>query len=639
MFEKIETSNGSPFPLGLSIQGDTANFSVFSSHANALFLALFSPHKESPDKEIPLQKSGDYWHVAIKKLPPEFDYSFKSSENYLADPYGKAVSTSFAWGDIANAPLHKRSKGYLQSKPFDWQGDTPPNIKKEDLIIYEMHVRGFTKHPSSKVKAPGTFLGLAEKIPYLKKLGINAIELLPIFEFDETHKKNIDPKTGMHLPNFWGYDPLHYFAPMGRYAHADPIIEFKTLVRECHKNGIEVILDVVYNHTGEEKNPDYKINFRGLDNTVYYMTDNQGKYLDFTGCGNTVNANHPVVQKLILDSLRYWVEEMHVDGFRFDLASILTRDPHGRPLAFPPILKAIADDPLVGKVKLISESWDAVGLYQVGTFPKWGPWSEWNGRYRDTIRRFIKGNPHQAGDFATCFCGSEMIYHSYNPQSSINFITAHDGFSLRDLVTYAHKHNNENGEMNQDGNSHNDSWNCGFEGPTHDPQIQALRERQMRNFLLALFLSQGVPMLLMGDEYGHTRRGNNNPYVQDNEINWFLWDELKQNEKIFNFVSSLISFRKAHASLRHTRFLTNQDVDWHGIVPFHPDWNSQFVALTLKPSLYFAFNASPHPQTFSLPPDSWKQIVNTAADWTFQEIDLPSQLTLLPFSALLAKSF
>ncbi len=630
----LKTTKGSPEPLGLSIQGDRANFALFSSHATQVTLGLFQG--ENPIKEVPMHRTGNTWHVGIESIPQGLDYAYRCAgppellynpKVWLNDPYTKRVH-------------HYKCQAALPEE-FDWENDQSPQIPFSDLIIYEMHVRGFTQHPSSGVSNPGTYLGLIEKIPFLKELGVNAIELMPIFEFDQTHCKNINPDTHEKMVNYWGYNPFHFFVPKYWYSSSDPVNEFKTMVRELHKNGIEVLLDVVYNHSGEGKEKDFYVNFRGIDNPVYYMVDSSGNYMDFTGCGNTVNANHPVVQKLILDSLRYWVQEMHVDGFRFDLGSALTRDPKGKPMAHPSLIETISKDPLFSKVKLIIEAWDASGLYQLGSFPKWGPWSEWNGRYRDVVRRFIKGTG-RAGLFANVLTGTAMVYHDSNPLSSINFITAHDGYTLRDLVSYQQKHNWANGEGNRHGNSHNDSWNCGAEGPTNDPNINTLRERQMRNFLLALFLSQGIPMLLMEDAYGHTRKGNNNPYVQDNEINWFLWDQLEQNQKIFQFIASLIRFRKAHPQLRHTQFLTPADIDWHSATPFKPDWSDQshLVAFTLKngSSIYAAFNAYSLPITITLPEGPWHKNILTTEDWQFSEngSPLPSALELAPYSSLLA---
>lgn len=620
MTAHFEILTGTTDPLGLSIQGDIANFSLFSSHATNVILGLFW---DKMSKEIPMNRTKDIWHVAIKNPPQNSTYAFKcegppellyNPNVWLADPYAKMPA------DII------RTKVALPP-PFNWENTKPPKIPTQDLIIYEMHIRGFTKHPSSKVSHPGTYLGMIEKIPYLKKLGINAVEFLPIFEFDETY---------LHKPphiNYWGYNSTHFFAPKKTYAAtSDPATEFKTLVKELHKNGIEVILDVVYNHTGEGKIKDYYVNFRGIDNSVYYQMDEENNYRDFACCGNTVNTAHPVVMQFILDSLRYWTEEMHVDGFRFDLAAIFTRDLQGNPIGKSPLIEAIGQDPILSKVKLIAEPWDAAGLYLLGHFPQWGPWSEWNGRYRDVVRKFIKGTDGKAGAFANVICGSEFIYcSSGSPLSSINFVTAHDGYSLHDLVSYQEKHNWDNGENNQDGSNQNDSWNCGAEGPTNDPQINALRERQMRNFLLALLLSQGIPMILMGDEYGHTRKGNNNPYVQDNEINWFLWNQ--KNPKMVNFVAALIAFRKEHPQLKSKQFLKREDIHWE------TSWSdtSRTVIYTL-PGIHIAFNADYVSVNHTLPPGDWKLVVNTGDGWDFHD-DGPviQTVELLPYSALIAK--
>ncbi len=662
--EEIKVSPGTPTPLGFSIIKGQANFALFSKHASKVTLGLFKENSKTPLYAIPMQRTNDTWHVAVENLPYPLLYGFQldgpfnpgkgelfRSDLWMADPYAKILDTPIEWG--------AKEKQYLsyaiETPAFDWQEVSSPRIDPKDLIIYEMHVRGFTEHPSSQVKAPGTFLGIIEKIPYLKQLGVNAIELLPIFEFDEIHSKDIQPHTGEPLPNYWGYNTLFFFAPMRRYcSHPSifsAILEFKTLVRELHRNGIEVILDVVYNHTGEGKEKEYFVNFRGIDNLTYYIVDPLGYYRDFTGCGNTFNCNHPNVQEFILNSLKYWVEEMQVDGFRFDLASIFTRDIYGNPMHPPPVVEKISHlFPKEKKIKLIAEAWDAGGLYQVGYFPNSFPnWSDWNGKYRDNIRRFIKGTPHQAGAFADSLVGSGSVYGaSKTPVSSINFITAHDGYTIRDLVTYQMKHNYDNGEMNQDGNNSNDNWNCGAEGPTLNPSIAELREKQMRNFLLALFVSQGIPMILMGDEYGHSRKGNNNPFTQDNEINWFLWNILEKNQKIFSFVSSLIQFRKKHSILRQTRFLTDQDVEWHGTKPNQPNWSdqTQLIAYTLKgsPSFYIAFNAHNFANKIELPSKTqWIPVIYTEKDWDAQNFHLTSlepiqEIELTPYSAILAIS-
>lgn len=655
---------GNPEPMGFSRSGKRTNIALFSEHAAQVTLGLFLPGQEEAQRQFPMNRTGNVWHIGLENLPEGSLYAFQcegkenassgdlfqpKSNHWLADPYAKILDTSHEWGS-----KEKTYFGHTAIAPsFDWDATVPPRIPLQDLIIYEVHVRGFTQHPSAAVKNPGTFLGMVEKIPHFLKLGVNAIELMPIFEFDEIHCKDIQPHTGEPLPNYWGYNTLFFFAPMRRFAASKapfaPIEECKTLVRELHRNGIEVLLDVVFNHTGEGNEKSYFVNFRGIDNQVYYMVDSAGHYRNFTGCGNTFNCNHPIVQKYILDCLEYWIDEMQVDGFRFDLASIFTRGLDGTPLDHPPIVREITELCQRKKVKLIAEAWDAGGLYQVGRFPnQWGYWSDWNGRYRDTVRRFIKGTEGYAGAFAEAITGSQSIYHTAKtPLSSLNFITAHDGYTLRDLVSYQMKHNYENGEMNQDGNNQNDSWNCGAEGPTINPHIAMLREKQMRNFFLALFLSQGIPMLLMGDEYGHSRKGNNNPFVQDNDLNWFLWNLLEKNEKIFSFVSSLIAFRKAHPSLRRTEFLTEKDIHWHGFAPGQAHWgeDSRFVSFTLKgsPDLYVAFNAHSHAVHITLPHGNhWKQLVNTEADWDSHHLQsiasapiLPAQIELSPYTSLL----
>lgn len=658
----IIESRGASAPLGFSEIGNKGNFALFSKNATRVTLGLFNSSKEGVQREFAMHRTGDIWHIGLENIPSNTLYSFRCEgpkdprpedlfkpELWMADPCAKILATAHSWGT--------KDKSYLclaASPPsFDWEGVSSPGYELADLVIYEMHVRGFTQHSSSQVENPGTFLGVLEKIPHLKKLGINAVEFMPIFEFDEIHCKDIQPVTGEPLPNYWGYNTLFFMAPMRRFAANEslfaPINEYKTLIRELHRSGIEVILDVVFNHTGEGNEKNYFINFRGIDNQVYYMVDPQGYYRNFTGCGNTFNGNHPDVQAYILECLRYWIEEMHIDGFRFDLASTFTRDLDGSPIGSAPIVTAITDLCKAKKVKLIAEAWDAAGLYQVGYFPNhWGYWSDWNGKYRDTVRKFIKGTYSQAGAFADAISGSQSIYHdSKTPTSSLNFITAHDGYTLRDLVTYQMKHNYENGEMNLDGTSCNDNWNCGAEGPTLNAGIAALREKQMRNFLLALFLSQGVPMLLMGDEYGHSRKGNNNPFVQDNDLNWFLWNVLEKNEKIFSFVSKLIDFRKKHKILRQSRFLSEDDIQWHGSLPFAPDWSeaSRFLAFTLngETPLYAAFNAYHFPVAATLPSNGiWRQIVNTDMDWNenfFDSLDeapvLPQQIELPAHSAIL----
>jgi isoamylase len=469
---------------------------------------------------------------------------------------------------------------------FDWEDDRPLEISPEDRIIYEMHVRSFTRHPSSEIKHPGTFAGVREKIPYLKELGINAIELMPIFEFDEFENSRPNPQTGETLYNYWGYSTVGFFAPKAGYAATGKlgmqVDELKALVKELHRNGIEIILDVVFNHTAEGNENGPYISFRGIDNQTYYMLTPDGYYFNFSGCGNTLNCNNPIVRNLVLDCLRYWASEYHIDGFRFDLASILGRDPWGAPLTNPPLLESLAFDPILAKCELIAEAWDAGGLYQVGSFPAYGRWAEWNGKYRDAIRKFIKGNG-SVGEMAQRLQGSPDLYAwcGRAPATSINFITAHDGFTLADLVSYNDKHNEANGENNQDGANDNDSWNCGWEGATDDPAINALRKRQMRNAIALLMVSQGVPMILMGDEVGRTQNGNNNTYCHDSELNWLDWKLLDQNSDLFRFFKHCIAFRKSHPVLRNRQHFQNQDyvgsgyadITWHGTQPWHADWS------------------------------------------------------------------
>jgi glycogen operon protein len=449
-------------------------------------------------------------------------------------------------------------------------------------------VRGFTCHPSSKVSPShrGTFAGLQEKIPYLKSLGVNCVELMPIFEFDELDNPRHNPLTGERLFNYWGYSTVGFYAPKAGYAAAGKTgqqsIELKTLIKELHRNGIEVILDVVFNHTAEGNENGPTISFRGLDNKTYYMLTPEGFYYNFSGCGNTLNCNHPVVRNFVLECLRYWAAEFHIDGFRFDLASILGRDPQGIPLANPPLLEILALDPILAKCKLIAEAWDAGGLYQVGSFPDYDRWGEWNGKYRDEIRRFLKSQGDMK-EVALRLQGSPDLYEKAGRRvsSSINFITAHDGFTLADLVSYNHKHNEANGEDNQDGTDDNESWNCGVEGPTTNAEINALRQRQMRNAIAILMVSQGIPMILMGDEMGRTQNGNNNAYCHDSELTWLDWHLLKTHAALFRFVKNCIAFRKAHPALRNRQFYRNEDymgsgypdISWHGQKAWKPDWS------------------------------------------------------------------
>lgn len=664
---------GSPLPFGATPMKDGVNFSLFSKHASAVKLHIYDFDKQSVEEFLfdPLiNKTGDVWHLLLTKpLTKAMGYYYTiegistpkepfTPSSFIVDPYAKAIYSHLDWGLCDS---YKPIGVILPPSQFDWEGDQPLNIPKNDLIIYEMHVRSFTQDPSSRVKAPGTFQGVIEKIPHLLELGVNAVELLPLQEFNENEYKRCSTRIKQKLFQYWGYSTVNYFSPMNRYAANKQIgaavDEFKRMVKALHQNGIAVILDVVFNHTSEGDIEGPIQSFKAIENSLYYMTDSNGSYLNFTGCGNTLNTNHPYLIELIIDVLRYWVLEMHVDGFRFDLASIFYRDQDGQVISKPPIIEAISKDPLLAKVLMIAEPWDAVGLYQVGNFyPYETRWSEWNARYRDTVRRFIKGDSHYNGKFASHLSGSQDMYAHQDPSSSINFIVAHDGFTLHDLVSYNHKHNLPNGENNLDGLNENDSWNCGSEGFTDDKNVNELRSRQMRNFHLALMMSQGIPMLVMGDEYAHTKKGNNNTWCHDNPLNWFLWDKLQENESFYRYYRTLIAFRKKQTLLHRNQFLKDKDVTWWNSKgePIRWDKDTQFLAFTLhdhekNEDLYCAFNASPHSLELQIPSPKdnkqWHIIVNTsdhAPDDIFDESQAPqlqkNSLTLLPFSSLLLKS-
>lgn len=674
--EVRERKAGSPMPLGATPTPEGVNFALFSQHGTNVTLCLFGQDgklQEEFSLDPKINKTGFIWHVFLQNLrppgfyaykidgPKEGDLAFRFDPNlYLLDPYAKEVSTTNQWGGTRGARKEYRPLGgVLANQPFDWQGVESPRLPIGKMLIYEMHVRGFTQHPSSGVSKPGTFLGVIEKIPYLKELGITAVELLPVFEFNENEVINVNPNTKKKLHQYWGYSTINFFSPMNRYATESRIgaatNEFKTLVRELHRNGIEVILDVVFNHTGEGNEQGPILSFKGIDNPVYYICEPNKAYANYTGCGNTFNCNHPVAQNLILDSLRYWVLEMHVDGFRFDLASIFMRGRQGQPLELSPIVEAISQDPLLANIKLIAEPWDPGGLYHVGGFyPQEARWQEWNGKYRDIVRKFIKGTPGTKGEFSTRICGSQDFYHNRRPSSSINFVVVHDGFSLYDLVAYNDKHNEDNGEQNRDGTNENESWNCGYEGETDDKGVNALRQKQMRNFHFAQLISLGVPMVQMGDEYAHTKRGNNNTWCQDNDLSWFRWDRLKENEGFRRFFTLMNKFRLENPLLQRDIFLGDQDVVFHGIEPLAPDWSPEnmFIAYTLNGDtpLYIAFNAKAATQIieFPDPPEgkNWHLIVNTGMpspkDIVEEKDALPLPTNLIKmqgYSALLLKAY
>ena len=554
---------------GATLLQDGVNFTVHTHYGTGCELLLFKREGREPYAVLPFPeeyKIGNVYSMIVFGLDiGEFEYAYRvdgphdpgagllfDREQILLDPYAKAVTGQSVWGEKQEPGCTYRAR--VVKNNFDW-GDMPQSGREmSDLVIYELHVRGFTRHSSSGVVHPGTFEGILEKIPYLKRLGVNAVELMPVFEFDETMGGR--EVNGQKLLDYWGYNTVGFFAPNTSYTagleYNREGTEFKNLIRTLHENGIEVILDVVFNHTaeGNEKGP--VISFKGFDNNIYYMLTPDGYYYNFSGCGNTLNCNHPIVQQMIVECLRYWTVDYRVDGFRFDLASILGRNEDGSPMNNPPLLQRLAFDPILGNVKLIAEAWDAGGLYQVGTFPAWKRWAEWNGKYRDTLREFLKGGTWAAREAARRITGSGDLYngHYAGYNSSVNFITCHDGFTLYDLYAYNEKHNQENGWGNTDGTDDNRSWNCGAEGPTDDKEVLDLRFRMMRNACAVLMCSRGTPMFFAGDEFGNTQFGNNNAYCQDNEISWLNWDLLKENEDLFEFFRFMIRFRRNHPAIR-----------------------------------------------------------------------------------------
>ncbi len=641
---------GKPLPLGTHFHAGGVNFSIFSRNATGVRLELYA----HADDGIPtrtfaldpaLHRTGDVWHVWIEGLRPGQLYAYRVEGPYrprdghrfnphklLLDPCATAITWREEWafapalGYDRDSPEQDLSfsilddaeampKCILSDDDFDWQGDRPLNRPWTDTVIYEAHVRGHTIHQSAGVAHPGTYIGLVEKIPYLADLGITAVELMPVFEFNENELDRIDPHSGERLKNYWGYNPVAFFAPKASYADAggkgEQVREFKEMVKAFHLAGIEVFLDVVFNHTAEGSELGPTLSFRGLDNTIFYAlnTDQRG-YRDDTGTGNTINANHPVVRNLILEALRYWVIEMHIDGFRFDLASVLGRDEEGNLLPDAPLLARIAEDPILRKTKLIAEAWDAAGAYQVGSFSK-RRWAEWNGRYRDDVRRFWRGDAGMRGPFASRLCGSEDVYEGSGkgPESSINFVTCHDGFTLNDLVSYERKHNEENGDENRDGTNENYSASYGVEGETDDPEIETIRIRQIKNFLVTLLVSRGVPMLLGGDEFRRTQNGNNNAYCQDNETSWYDWTFLEKHRGIHRFVRGLIAFRRTHSVLRAEAFYAADEIRFFGPTGRTPDWSDPqrrclgcLVDAGEAMGLCMLFNASTEAALVALPP-------------------------------------
>ena len=624
------------------------NFTIHTHGATSCELLLFHRKAEEPYAVIPFPESyriGFCYSMIVFDLDiEEFEYAYRLDGPYdekkglrfdknkiLLDPYARAVTGQSQWGHVNNAQHGYRAR-VVQSN-FDWGDQRHHSIPMEDLIIYELHVRGFTMDESSGVKHHGTFEGLREKIPYLKELGVNAVELMPIFEFDEMRDVRLIDEN--ELIDFWGYNPVSFFAPNTSYCSSMEYnregLELKTLIKDLHDNGIEVILDVVFNHTAEGNEFGPCFSFKGFDNNIYYMLTPDGHYYNCSGCGNTLNCNHPVVRDMILECLRYWVIEYRVDGFRFDLASILGRNDDGTPLSQPPLLRSLAFDSILGNVKLIAEAWDAGGLYQVGSFPSWKRWAEWNGRYRDDMRRFLKGDDFLAQTAAARITGSPDLYDpAYRGgNASINFLTCHDGFTLYDLYSYNQKHNEANGWGNTDGADDNNSWNCGVEGETDDPAILALRKRLMKNACAVLLCSRGTPMFLSGDEFADTRYGNNNPYCQDNLISWLDWSLLKKNKDLFDFFQYMIQFRKDHPVIRkdlEPSYLGVPAMSTHGLTPDETNFSGDrhvvcvrfagYNEATQKEDLvYLAVNSGWFPVTLTLPglPEhyEWKVAVNT----------------------------
>ena len=648
--------------FGATIIPGGVNFTIQSHGATSCELLLFHREAEEPFAALKFPdnyKIGFVYSMIVFGLDvEEFEYAYRLDGPYdekkglrfdkskiLLDPYARAVTGQSQWG-CKNNPQHSYRARVVQNN-FDWGLERSEPIPMEDLVIYELHVRGFTKSPTSNVSCPGTFRGLEEKIPYLKKLGINAVELMPVFEFDEMRDVRLIDEN--ELLDYWGYNPVCFFAPNTSYASGVEYnregMELKHLIKALHDNEIDVILDVVFNHTAEGNEMGPSFCFKGFDNNIYYMLTPDGKYYNFSGCGNTLNCNHPVVQELILDCLRYWVTDYRVDGFRFDLASILGRSENGTPLNQPPLLRSLAFDPILGNVKLIAEAWDAGGLYQVGSFPSWKRWAEWNGRYRDDMRCFLKGDPGMSGIAAQRMTGSPDLYDPVyrGGNASVNFLTCHDGFTLNDLYSYNQKHNEANGWNNTDGFDDNNSWNCGVEGDTDDPNVLALRRKMMMNACAVLMCSRGTPMFLSGDEFCDTRYGNNNPYCQDNAISWLDWSLFEKNRDMFEFFRYMIAFRMDHPAVRRDlepSYIGFPSMSIHGLTPWEPDApESDYVSCVLfsgydeenarEDLIYVAVNAHWNTAEMTLPdlPEGycWKIAVNTGdpKQQTFAEKEMP----------------
>lgn len=652
---------------GACVASNGVSFTINSHGATRCTLLLFKPQAPKPYARIPFPDSyriGDTYSMLVYDIKPdEFEYAFSfdgpyepakgllfNEENVLLDPYSRAVTGQRKWGEKPEGGKDFEYRARVVKSSFDWGNIKQLEQPFEDLVIYETHVRGYTKDKSSGVSAPGTFAGLKDKIPYLKDLGINAVELMPIFEFDEMESARV--VDGVQLYNYWGYNTVSFFAPNTSYAfneeHNHEGDELKSLIKALKENGIEVILDVVFNHTAEGNEMGPCFSFKGIDNNVYYMLTPDAHYYNFSGCGNVMNCNHPVVRSFIIDCLRHWAIEYRVDGFRFDLASILGRDQNGAPMANPPILESLAFDPVLGKMKLIAEAWDAGGLYQVGSFPAWNRWAEWNGRYRDDMRSFLKGDDGMAGNAITRITGSRDLYspESRGHKASVNFMTCHDGFTLYDLYSYNEKHNEKNGWNNTDGDNNGHSWNCGAEGETDDPNVNGLRRRLIKNAFAALLCSRGPAMFFAGDEFCNTQFGNNNAYCQDNIISWLDWSRLEKFKEIHDFVRHMIQFRKEHPILRKmTKPSSCQfpEISVHNGTPFNAstDYKTKLIGImyagrneedTEDDIVFYCMNAYWEPLVMQLPvlPNGkhWHVDTNTNAEY-FDGEDFTAKTELL----------
>lgn len=652
---------------GACVASNGVSFTINSHGATRCTLLLFKPQAPKPYARIPFPDSyriGDTYSMLVFDIKPdEFEYAFSfdgpyepakgllfNEENVLLDPYSRAVTGQRKWGEKPEGGKDFEYRARVVKSSFDWGNIKQLEQPFEDLVIYETHVRGYTKDKSSGVSAPGTFAGLKDKIPYLKDLGINAVELMPIFEFDEMESARV--VDGVQLYNYWGYNTVSFFAPNTSYAfneeHNHEGDELKSLIKALKENGIEVILDVVFNHTAEGNEMGPCFSFKGIDNNVYYMLTPDAHYYNFSGCGNVMNCNHPVVRSFIIDCLRHWAIEYRVDGFRFDLASILGRDQNGAPMANPPILESLAFDPVLGKMKLIAEAWDAGGLYQVGSFPSWNRWAEWNGRYRDDMRSFLKGDDGMAGNAITRITGSRDLYspESRGHKASVNFMTCHDGFTLYDLYSYNEKHNEKNGWNNTDGDNNGHSWNCGAEGETDDPNVNGLRRRIIKNAFAALLCSRGPAMFFAGDEFCNTQFGNNNAYCQDNIISWLDWSRLEEFKEIHDFVRHMIQFRKEHPILRKmTKPSSCQfpEISVHNGTPFNAstDYKTKLIGImyagrneedTEDDIVFYCMNAYWEPLVMQLPvlPNGkhWHVDTNTNAEY-FDGEDFTAKTELL----------